>query len=74
MIKIGKHAIIGVAGYIAPRHLNAMQSLGGDLVAAHDIFDSVGMIDGYFPHAYFTTDLNDFGLAPKINNATFCKK
>ena len=44
-----KFAIIGVAGYIAPRHLNAMRSLGCDLVAAHDVFDSVGMIDGYFP-------------------------
>ena len=41
-----KFAIIGVAGYIAPRHLNAMRSLGCDLVAAHDVLDSVGMIDG----------------------------
>ena len=56
-----KFAIIGVAGYIAPRHLNAMRSLGCDLVAAHDVFDSVGkMIDGYFPRAYFTTDPDDF--------------
>ena len=49
-----RFAIIGVAGYIAPRHLNAMRSLGCDLVAAHDVFDSVGMIDGYFPAPYFT--------------------
>ena len=55
-----RFAIIGVAGYIAPRHLNAMRSLGCDLVAAHDVFDSVGMIDGYFPRAYFTTDPDDF--------------
>ena len=55
-----KFAIIGVAGYIAPRHLNAMRSLKCELVAAHDVFDSVGMIDGYFPRARFTTDANDF--------------
>ena len=37
-----KFAIIGVAGYIAPRHLNAMRSLKCELVAAHDVFDMWG--------------------------------
>lgn len=70
-----KFALIGVAGYIALRHLTAMQSLGYDLVVAHDIFDSVGMIDRYFPHAYFTTDLNDFKkhiVTNRVDNLTVC--
>lgn len=66
-----KFAIIGVAGYIAPRHLNAMRSLGCDLVAAHDVFDSVGMIDGYFPRAYFTTDPDDFRKRMVADRAEF---
>lgn len=55
-----RFALIGVAGYIAPRHLKAIQSLGCDLVVAHDVFDSVGIIDRYFPQAHFTTDIDDF--------------
>ena len=66
-----KFAIIGVAGYIAPRHLNAMRSLGCDLGAAHDVFDSVGMIDGYFPRAYFTTDPDDFRKRMVADRAEF---
>lgn len=66
-----RFAIIGVAGYIAPRHLNAMRSLGCDLVAAHDVFDSVGMIDGYFPRAYFTTDPDDFRKRMVAGRAEF---
>ena len=66
-----RFAIIGVAGYIAPRHLNAMRSLGCDLVAAHDVFDSVGMIDGYFPRAYFTTDPDDFRKRMVADRAEF---
>ena len=66
-----RFAIIGIAGYIAPRHLNAMRSLGCDLVAAHDVFDSVGMIDGYFPRAYFTTDPDDFRKRMVADRAEF---
>ena len=70
-----KFAIIGVAGYIAPRHLIAMQSLGCDLVAAHDVFDSVGVIDKYFPKAYFTTDADDFKrrmVTDRVDYLTVC--
>lgn len=41
-------AIIGVGGYIAPRHLKAIKDTGNDLVAATDPFDSVGILDRYF--------------------------
>ncbi|MCB0509040.1 MAG: Gfo/Idh/MocA family oxidoreductase [Bacteroidetes bacterium] len=49
-------ALIGVAGYIAPRHLNAIKEVGGNLVAALDIADSVGILDAYFPACEFFTD------------------
>ena len=46
-------AIIGVAGYIAPRHLRAIKDTGNRLVAAYDKFDSVGIMDSYFPNCSF---------------------
>ena len=46
-------ALIGVAGYIAPRHMKAIKESGNDLVAALDPMDSVGIIDSYFPNADF---------------------
>lgn len=51
-----KFAIIGIAGYIAPRHLKAIKEVGGNLVAALDIADSVGILDTYFPNCEFFTD------------------
>ncbi len=45
---------MGVAGYIAPRHLKAIKNSGNNLVAALDPFDSVGIMDSYFPDcSYF---------------------
>ncbi len=49
-------AIIGAAGYIAPRHLKAIKEVGGNLVAALDIADSVGVLDAYFPDCEFFKD------------------
>jgi UDP-N-acetyl-2-amino-2-deoxyglucuronate dehydrogenase len=48
--------LIGAGGYIAPRHLEAIKSLGHNLVAAVDANDSVGILDRYFPDARFFTD------------------
>lgn len=45
--------LIGVAGYIAPRHIHAIKETGGNLCAALDKFDSVGILDRYFPEASF---------------------
>ncbi|HJP60910.1 MAG TPA: Gfo/Idh/MocA family oxidoreductase [Gemmatimonadaceae bacterium] len=53
-------AITGVAGYIAPRHLQAMKEVGGELVAAVDPHDSVGILDSYFPTAAFFTEFERF--------------
>ena len=49
-------AIIGVGGYIAPRHLKAIKDTGNNLLSAYDRFDSVGIMDSYFPEAAFFTE------------------
>jgi UDP-N-acetyl-2-amino-2-deoxyglucuronate dehydrogenase len=49
-------ALIGAAGYIAPRHLKAIKDTGNNLVAAYDKFDSVGIMDSFFPNASFFTE------------------
>ena len=49
-------ALIGVAGYVAPRHLRAISGTGNRLVAAYDKFDCVGILDSYFPDASFFTE------------------
>ncbi len=41
-------ALIGAAGYIAPRHMRAISETGNQLIAALDPFDSVGIIDSFF--------------------------
>lgn len=53
-------ALIGAAGYIAPRHLQAIKDTGNNLVAAFDPFDSVGILDSYFPHADFFVEFERF--------------
>lgn len=53
-------ALIGAAGFIAPRHLKAIKETGNTLVAALDKFDSVGVMDSYFPKASFFTEFERF--------------
>jgi UDP-N-acetyl-2-amino-2-deoxyglucuronate dehydrogenase len=53
-------ALIGAAGYIAPRHLRAIKDTGNNLVAAMDINDSVGIMDSHFPEAEFFTEFEGF--------------
>lgn len=53
-------AITGLAGYIAPRHLQAIKETGNLLVAAMDTHDSVGLLDKYFPNASFFTEYERF--------------
>lgn len=53
-------ALIGAAGYVAPRHMRAIKDTGNNLVAAMDPFDSVGIIDSYFPEASFFTEFERF--------------
>ena len=53
-------ALIGVAGYIAVRHVRAIRDTGHTLVASLDRFDSVGFIDGFFPEADFFIEFERF--------------
>ncbi|GAB2912831.1 Gfo/Idh/MocA family protein [Paralcaligenes ginsengisoli] len=53
-------ALIGAAGYIAPRHMQAIKTTGNELVAAFDPNDSVGIIDSHFPNAEFFTEFERF--------------
>ncbi len=53
-------ALIGAAGYIAPRHMKAVKDTGNNLIAALDKNDSVGILDSYFPEADFFTEFERF--------------
>jgi UDP-N-acetyl-2-amino-2-deoxyglucuronate dehydrogenase len=55
-----RFALIGAAGYVAPRHMKAIRETGNELVAALDPNDSVGVIDTYFPEADFFTEFERF--------------
>jgi UDP-N-acetyl-2-amino-2-deoxyglucuronate dehydrogenase len=75
-------AIIGAAGYIAPRHLDAIRATGNRLVAAVDPHDSVGILDSYFPDCSFFTEIERFdrhleklrrlGEDEKVDYVTVC--
>lgn len=53
-------ALIGVAGFIAPKHLKAIKETGNTLVAAVDKHDAVGIMDNHFPDANFFTEIERF--------------
>ena len=55
-----KYALIGAAGYIAPRHLKAIRETDGNLIVAYDVNDSVGILDSHFPKAAFFTEFERF--------------
>lgn len=75
-------ALIGAAGYIAPRHMKAIKETGNKLVAALDPFDSVGIIDSYFPYCDFFIEperfdrhldkLRRIGDGNQINYVSIC--
>jgi UDP-N-acetyl-2-amino-2-deoxyglucuronate dehydrogenase len=79
---VANFALIGAAGYIAPRHMQAVKATGHQLVAALDPSDSVGVIDGYFPQASFFTEYERFdrhldklrrqGSAEAVNYVSIC--
>lgn len=79
---MAKFALIGVGGYIAPRHLKAIKDTGNVLVAALDPCDSVGILDSYFLECKFFTETERFdrflekvkrlGDASKVNYISIC--
>jgi UDP-N-acetyl-2-amino-2-deoxyglucuronate dehydrogenase len=73
-------ALIGAAGYIAPRHMKAIKDTNNQLLASYDKFDSVGVMDSYFPKADFFTEFERFDrhveklkrTTEKINYVSIC--
>ncbi len=53
-------ALIGIGGYVAVRHLRAIKETNNELLVALDKFDSVGIIDSYFPNASFFVEFERF--------------
>jgi len=53
-------ALIGAAGYIAPRHMKAIKETGNNLIAALDPYDGIGILDSNFPNADFFTEFERF--------------
>ena len=77
-----RFALIGVGGFVAPRHLDSIHRVGGELVAATDPSDSVGVLDRHFPEARFFKEIERFdrfleklrrgGDATKIDWISIC--
>ncbi|MDT9115693.1 Gfo/Idh/MocA family oxidoreductase, partial [Escherichia coli] len=55
-----RFALVGAAGYIAPRHMRAIKDTGNQLVCAYDTNDSVGIIDSISPQSEFFTEFERF--------------
>lgn len=55
-----KFGLVGAAGFIAPRHLDAIRKTGNEVIAAIDPNDSVGILDSYFPQAHFFVEFERF--------------
>jgi len=55
-----RFALIGAAGYIAPRHMRAIKDSGNELLAVTDPSDSVGIIDAFFPKAKYFREFERF--------------
>ncbi len=53
-------ALIGAAGYIAPRHMKAIKETGNNLVSALDLYDGIGIMDSFFSQADFYTEPERF--------------
>ena len=66
-----KFCIIGVAGFVAKKHLNCIKSLDGNLIGACDVHDNVGFIDSLFPEAKFFKDENLFFNFVKKNKPDY---
>ena len=66
-----KFAVIGLSGYIAPRHIKAIKETQSTLIAATDPHDNVGFLDSYYPEASFFTEYERFDrYMDKLQNAS----
>ena len=73
-----RFAMVGAAGFVAPRHMKAIHETGNVLVAACDPYDGVGVIDRYFPECRFFTEVERFDRhledRPSLLEAIFTEK
>ena len=53
-------ALIGAAGFVAPRHIQAIYETGHRLIAATDPHDSVGVLDRYFDDVRYFPEIERF--------------
>ncbi|HRW20485.1 MAG TPA: Gfo/Idh/MocA family oxidoreductase [Bacteroidales bacterium] len=60
MNNVKNFALIGVAGYIAPRHIKAIKETNNELIATLDPFDSVGYLDSVFPNTDYFYEFERF--------------
>ena len=64
-------ALLGLGGFVAPKHVNAILNNNCKLVCSMDISDSVGYIDSFFPKSYFFTEFERFDrYVDKISNTS----
>lgn len=66
-------ALVGAAGFVAPRHMKAIRDTGNQLLAAVDPHDSVGILDSYFPDARFFTEIERFDRFLDKNRRRNCE-
>lgn len=66
-----KYVLYGLAGYVANKHLKAIKDTGGELIAATDPHDSVGLIDSFYPNCEFFTNESEFRLFCKDNEIDY---
>lgn len=66
-----KYVLYGLAGYVANKHLKAIKDTGGELIAATDPHDSVGIVDSFFPDCEFFTNESEFRLFCKDNKIDY---
>ncbi|MDA3880483.1 MAG: Gfo/Idh/MocA family oxidoreductase [Prolixibacteraceae bacterium] len=64
-------ALIGVAGYVAPKHLDTIKFIGGKLVATVDPNDNVELLDEFFPESEYFKNLAQFEQYLASNNVDF---
>lgn len=72
MIKNPKFVLMGAAGFVAPRHMDAIKRVGGKLVAACDPHDAVGVLDRYFPRCNFYTESVEMLTNERADYAVIC--
>ena len=67
-----KYVLIGAAGFVAPRHMKAIQEVGGDLIGVLDPHDSVGTLDSYFPDCKYFREFERFDRFCINNDVDYC--